>query len=155
MGKQNQYDDSVRVPFFVVGPGVPKGRKLDAPIYLQDVMPTTLELAGVPRPGHVEFRSLLPFIRGERTNSFYPAIYGGYLKFQRMITMDGWKLILYPKVPKARLFNLKEDPLERNDLSDRPEQKARMKRLFAEFRKLQAQTGDTLDCVSVFPELAK
>jgi choline-sulfatase len=154
MGKQNQYDDSVRVPFFVVGPGVPKGRKLDAPIYLQDVMPTTLELAGVPRPGHVEFHSLLPFIRGQRTNSFYPAIYGGYLKFQRMITMDGWKLILYPKVPKARLFNLKEDPLEQHDLSDRPEQKARMKRLFAEFRKLQAQTGDTLDCASVFPELA-
>ena len=44
VGKQNQYDHSIRVPFVVVGPGVPKGVTDTAPIYLQDVMPTTLEL---------------------------------------------------------------------------------------------------------------
>ncbi|MCB1127349.1 MAG: sulfatase-like hydrolase/transferase, partial [Verrucomicrobiae bacterium] len=86
MGKQNQYDDSVRVPFFVVGPGVPKGKRLDAAVYLQDIMPTTLELAGVAKPGHVEFQSVLPFVRGQRVESFYPAVYGGYLKLQRMVT---------------------------------------------------------------------
>ena len=44
VGKQNQYDHSIRVPFVVVGPGVPSGVTEPTPIYLQDVMPTTLEL---------------------------------------------------------------------------------------------------------------
>ncbi len=45
LGKQNMYDHSVRVPFMVVGPNVAADRRIDEPIYLQDVMPTTLELA--------------------------------------------------------------------------------------------------------------
>ena len=48
MGKQNLYDASVRVPFIVAGPGVPAGKKIDAPVYLQDAMPTVLKLAGAP-----------------------------------------------------------------------------------------------------------
>ena len=51
MGKQNMYDHSVRVPFMVVGPGVKAGQKIDEPIYLQDVMPTTLELCGHRKAG--------------------------------------------------------------------------------------------------------
>jgi len=41
IGKQNLFDDSVRVPLLVVGPGVAKGRKISAPVYLQDIMPTS------------------------------------------------------------------------------------------------------------------
>jgi choline-sulfatase len=154
-GKQNQYDHSVRVPFFVVGPGVPKGKRMDAAVYLQDVMPTTLELAGVSQPDHVEFQSILPLVRGERKASLYPAVYGAYLKLQRMITVDGWKLILYPKIGRARLYDLRHDPGEMHDLSQDPAQQARLKWLFAEFRKLQETTGDTLDCVTPFPALAQ
>ena len=45
MGKQNMFDHSVRVPLMVVGPDVPKNRKIDARVYLQDVMATSLELS--------------------------------------------------------------------------------------------------------------
>lgn len=65
MGKQNQYDHSIRVPFMVVGPGVDAGRVIDEPIYLQDVRPTALALAGITTPEHVEFQNLLPLLRGE------------------------------------------------------------------------------------------
>lgn len=34
LGKQNQYDHSIRVPFIVAGPGVQVGRTIDEPIYL-------------------------------------------------------------------------------------------------------------------------
>src|SRR6478609_4217118 len=51
-GKQNLYDHSVRVPFIVAGPtsistAAKRGQRIDASIYLQDVMPTSLELAGI------------------------------------------------------------------------------------------------------------
>jgi len=151
-GKQNMYEHSVRVPFMVVGPGVEKGKRLDTPIYLQDVMPTTLALAGVEQPDHVEFQDLQPILAGDK-KSKYEAIYGGYLKVQRSVTHDGWKLILYPKANQARLYHVAEDPQEMHDLADTPQAKARMRQLFAVFQKLQAQNGDTLDLAKTFPEL--
>ncbi|MCH8048465.1 MAG: sulfatase-like hydrolase/transferase [Planctomycetes bacterium] len=153
MGKQNLYDHSVRVPFIAVGPGIAKGAKNDAWIYLQDVMPTTLELAGVEKPRHVEFNSLLPLLRGETKKSSYGALYGAYLKVQRSVTEGDYKLILYPKIKRARLYNLKNDPLEMRDLAASTESKPIIKRLFARFLELQKEMGDGLDIKSVFSDL--
>ena len=103
LGKQNMYDHSVRVPWMISGPGVAADKKIAEPIYLQDVMPTTLELAGVEKPAHVEFHSVMPVLRGESKGS-YDAIYGGYLDLQRMVSHEGHKLILYPMPePATRL----------------------------------------------------
>jgi arylsulfatase A-like enzyme len=152
MGKQNLYDDSTRVPLMVTGPGVAKGKKIDTPVYLQDIMATSLDLAGVEKPDHVEFKSLMPLIRGEDVVP-YDAIYGAYLDSQRSVTMDGYKLILYPAVPVARLYNLVDDPKEMNDLASKPESKPIMKKLFARLLKLQVEVGDEVDLKSVYPEL--
>jgi choline-sulfatase len=144
MGKQNMYDHSVRVPFFVVGPDIPHGQQLNTPIYLQDVMPSTLELAGVTPPKHVEFQSMLPLIRGERQRS-YDRIYGAYMETQRMITDGDYKLIIYPQVPKRLLYHLAEDPLEENDLSGDPRHAARMAAMTKKLRELQGQMDDKLE----------
>ncbi len=117
VGKQNMYDHSMRVPFIVVGPDVAKDAVIDAPIYMQDVMPTSLEIAGAAIPEHVEFKSLLPLINGDSKQS-YDSIYGAYIDFQRMIVQGDHKLIVYPKVKRTQLFNLKDDPWETRDLSD-------------------------------------
>ncbi|HUT08932.1 MAG TPA: sulfatase-like hydrolase/transferase [Thermoguttaceae bacterium] len=152
MGKQNLYDHSVRVPLIVCGPDVAQGKKLDAPVYLQDIMPSTLELAGVEKPDHVQFKSLMPLVRGEAEKS-YDAIYGAYLAVQRSVKQDGYKLLLYPKIAKARLFHVQEDPYEMKDLADDPQYKPLMKKLFARLLELQEETGDELDLKGVFPEL--
>ncbi|MEN8200959.1 MAG: sulfatase-like hydrolase/transferase [Bacteroidota bacterium] len=152
MGKQNMYDHSVRVPLMVCGKGIPKNKKLEMPVYLQDIMPSTLELAGVEIPGHVEFKSLLPLIDGKKSTQ-YDAIYGAYMDVQRMVAEDGFKLILYPRVPVARLYNLREDPDEMNDLAGDPANRIKMKELFNTLQKLQEETGDTLDLGSLFPEM--
>ncbi|MCP4191937.1 MAG: sulfatase-like hydrolase/transferase [Planctomycetaceae bacterium] len=152
-GKQNMYDHSVRVPFMVNGPGIKAGQRCDAPIYLQDVMPTTLELAGIEKPEHVQFDTLMPIIRGEERTSGYDAMYGAYLRLQRMVTMDDYKLILYPKAKVVRLFDLRTDPHEMDDLASDPRQLDRMKRMFARFLELQKETGDQLNIESVFPQL--
>jgi len=152
IGKQNLFDHSVRVPLVVTGPDIEGGKRIGAPVYLQDIMPTTLDLAGAAVPGHVQFRSLMPLLRGKRDRS-HDAIYGAYLQLQRMVTQDGHKLLLYPKIQKALLFNLREDPLEMHDLADAPGSQAIMKRLFATLRRLQKETGDSLDLAQAFPGL--
>ncbi len=153
LGKQNMYDHSLRVPFMVVGPGVPKNHRMPAPIYLQDVMPTTLALAGVKSPEHVFYHSLLPQISGQQGDSHYPVILGSYLDKQRAVVRDGWKLILYPDAKVARLYHVELDQLELEDRAGEITQLDRQRRLFAELLKLQTQLGDTLELRSVYPQL--
>ena len=155
MGKQNMFDHSVRVPYIICGPEIAEGRKNSEPIYLQDTMATALELAGAKKPDYVQFHSLLPLLKEKGKKSPYEAIYGAYTTQQRMIARDGKKLILYPKIPKALLFDLNQDPLEMADLSGSVDMQDTMKSLFAAFVALQKETGDKLDVVSVFPELAQ
>ncbi len=144
MGKQNLYDHSVRIPFMVVGPNVPQNRKIAAPIYMQDVMPTTLEWAGAKKPASVEFHSLVPLLTGESETS-YDAIYGAYTQTQRMVTEGNDKLIVYPRIGKTMLFDLKTDPLETHDLADDPQYKKKIRNLMDKLQSLQQTMGDKLD----------
>lgn len=153
MGKQNMFDHSLRTPLLVVGPNVAKGEKRDMDVYLQDIMPTTIEIAGSEVPGYVEFKSLLPMIRGEQEESSYPAVYGCYMDLQRMVRKDQYKLITYPKASKILLFDLQNDPLELNDLSEDPAYEKRIKDMFAELEELCSQMGDTLVLRDFYPGL--
>ncbi|TWU64944.1 Arylsulfatase [Crateriforma conspicua] len=143
IGKQNLYDHSVRVPFFVVGPDVEGGRKVDQPIYLQDVMPTTLELAGVEKPQHVEFQSLLPILDGQPSR--YETVYGAYLDLQRSVRNDHHKLIVYPKAGVVRLYDIQADPKEMHDLAGDADSRPIVEDLFAELQRQQAAMNDPLD----------
>ncbi len=153
-GKQNLYDCSLRVPLIVVGPKVPKNKKIDTDVYLQDIMASALDIAGVKKPDFVDFNSFMPIIFGERKSSYYDAIYGAYINFQRMIRKDGFKLIIYPKVPIVRLYNLNDDPDEMVDLAQDLKYQAKIKILFADFEKLQVKMKDTLNLKYYFPDLS-
>lgn len=154
MGKQNQYEHSVRPPFIVVGPNVPQGSRVSEPIYLQDVHPTTFDLAGIPTPEHVDFKSLKPYLHGvDYDCEHYPAVYGAYTETQRMVIHEGFKLIVYPKIGKTLLFDLEKDPEEITDLSD--SHCAKEKELFQVLLKQQDVMGDPLDLRSAFPKLAE
>ncbi len=145
MGKQSLYDHSIRVPFVVVGPDVPKGAVIDANIYLQDAMATALDIGGVKKPDYLAFNSVLPFIRGERTASYYPAVYGGYRTHQRMIRKDGFKLIVYPNLGTSLLFDVNADPHELHDLSQDTSYRERKQALFDGLIDLQTELRDSLD----------
>ncbi len=152
MGKQNQYEHSVRVPFIVVGPNVPQGSRVSEPVYLQDIHPTTFDLAGIKKPDHVDFQSLAGYLQGDYDCEHYSAVYGAYTETQRMAIHDGFKLIVYPKIGKSLLFDLKADPDEMKDLSD--SQCSKTRELFQVLLKQQAVMGDPLDLIAAFPELA-
>ena len=149
LGKQTQFDHSIRPPFMIVGPDVPAGKKVDADIYLQDAMATSLELAGIEKPDYVFFNSVLDLVNGSRTESHYDAIYNGYIDYQRMIRKDGFKLIVYPKLNKLLLFDMKNDPEEMNDLAALPEHGEKVDTMFEELLELQKQMNDPLDISAI------
>ena len=151
MGKQNMFDHSMRVPLMVVGPNIPKGKKIEADVYLQDIMATTLDIAEIEKPEYIEFNSFMDLANESRTKSNYGAIYGTYEKgSQRMIRKDNYKLIVYPKSQKVLLFDLENDPLELNDLSSDPENSKKLKTLFNDLIQLQSSMGDELDLKSIY-----
>jgi choline-sulfatase len=141
-GKQSMYEHSLKVPLIVAGPGLPKRKRIDTPVYMQDVMPTTLEIAGKAIPEHVQYKSLLPLLRGERTEQ-YASIYGAFEQnSQRMVRSGDFKLIVFPKAKTVLLYDLKNDPDEMNNLADLPEHAQTVKALLAEQEKLQQEAGD-------------
>lgn len=145
MGKQNMYDHSMRPPLIVVGPNVPKGRREEMAVYMQDIMPTTIEYAGGAVPEWVEFHSLIPFINGNSSDSNYPEIYGAYMDLQRMIRVDDYKLIVYPEAQILKLFDLANDPLEMYNLAAASRQQDRIRSMYGKLLELQVEMGDTLD----------
>ena len=73
------------------------------------------------------------------------AIYGAYVNKQRMVTMGGHKMIVYPAIDKTLLFNLRNDALEVHNLADDPSQKWRLEEMKRALKSLQKETGDSLD----------
>jgi len=141
MGKQNMFEHSMRVPLIVNGPALAKDRRIETPVYLQDIMPTTLELAGVGVPEHVQFKSLKPLLEGKKTEH-YEAIYGAYKDLQRMVRRGDYKLIYYPKIHKTLLFNLREDREEMMNLAGKKEYAGLVAELKGKLRELQKEQGD-------------
>jgi choline-sulfatase len=154
LGKQNLYEHSTRVPFIVSGPGVPKNKRVSSPIYLQDIMPSTLAIAGVDKPEHVQFNDIMPLVRGNKTKVPYKEIYGAYLDAQRSITVGNEKILVYPNVPAIRVYDIGRDPYETKDIASTKKGKAIISKLFPRLLELQKRMEDTLDLTESFPDFA-
>ncbi|MFI3287360.1 MAG: sulfatase-like hydrolase/transferase [Rikenellaceae bacterium] len=145
IGKQNMYDASMRVPLILSGPGIERGKEVDALVYLQDVMATALDLVGSEGVDSVDFCSLLPLALGESGAEGRSAVYGAYTGLQRSVRDSEYKMIIYPEYDLVRLYNLVDDPLEMNDLAGDSAYRAKLEELFEKFKVLQSLTGDPLD----------
>lgn len=140
-GKQNLYDHSMRTPLIFAGPGIPKDKKSDAMCYLLDLFPTLGAMAGMLAPPGSDGKSLVPVLQ-EKTTRHRDAIFLAYMKVQRAVRDDRWKIIVYPHLNKTQLFDLKTDPDEKKDLAADPAHAAELKRLRETLQKMQQDLGD-------------
>ncbi|MBW2279985.1 MAG: sulfatase [Deltaproteobacteria bacterium] len=62
------HEEILRVPLTFQGPGIAANRRVDVPVGLIDMLPTVLELAGLPPSRQAHGRSLAPLLRGEPTD---------------------------------------------------------------------------------------
>jgi arylsulfatase A-like enzyme len=140
-GKQNLYDHSMHSPLIMAGPGIPRGRQIDALCYLLDIFPTLGELAGVPGPEGSEGQSLAPIIAG-RQRTGRDSLFTAYADTQRAVRDERWKLIIYPQVHETQLFDLRTDPGEMHDLAEDPNHTGELKRLIKVLRDWQSRLDD-------------
>ena len=110
-GKGKPYEESIRMPLLVRGPGVQAGTTTDKLTLNTDFFPTFTDLAGVTTPEYVDGRSLRPVLEGSAT-SWRTAI---LLEIRSSIlgirTSDGRKYIEYGDGFKE-YYDLKADPNE-------------------------------------------
>ena len=127
-GKRIPYQGSVHIPFLVRTPaswGYPRGQTLSNPICLEDVMPTLLELAGVPIPDTVEGDSLAPLLRGEST-PWREFVHIECAPLHQTLTDGKEKFVWFTADGREQFFRLSEDPDECHDLIDRPQEAERI-----------------------------
>lgn len=151
IGKQNQHEHSVRAPWCITGPGIPVGKRINTPIYIQDAMATGLDLAGAKKPSYCDFQSVIPLLHqsvlpaATRTDTGRKVIYGAYVNFQRMVTTDGFKLIVYPQQKVELLYNLNKDPNEQVNLASHPEHATTLSAMRSALAQQMKQMKDPVD----------
>jgi arylsulfatase A-like enzyme len=120
------YDDVVRVPLLMRGPGVVGGRAIDQFVTATiDMAPTLCELAGVPAPEGCQGRSLAPLLAGNVPSDWPDDVVATYngnqfgLYLQRMLRTRDWKYIWNP-TSEDELYDLEQDPWELINLIGEP-----------------------------------
>jgi arylsulfatase len=130
------YEGLVRIPLIFIYPDKFKQNlQSEALVELVDIVPTLLELAGLPVPDRIQGKSLLPILTGQESADhhrdfvrceFYDALYpnpnSGYENaFGTMIKTDRYKLSVYHGFQHGELFDLQKDPGEYKNLWDEPD----------------------------------
>jgi arylsulfatase A-like enzyme len=146
--KITMHEESVRVPMFMVGPGVPSGVRTSALVSSLDVYPTLLELAGVQDlPKHLMGKSLVPILKDPhaevRTTVFSECVGVGGAAGQghRMARTKRWKYIL-TGTDEQYLFDQQKDPCELRSQIDVPELKPVADELRSKLSTWMRQIGD-------------
>lgn len=153
-GKWLAYEESMRVPLIVRDPRLPAGlrgvRREEMALNI-DLAPTMLRLAGVPVPPEMQGRDLSPLLSGTavkwRDDWFYEHTYTPEddrppIARSEAVRTARWKYIRYiDTTPRfEQLFDLLNDPLERQNLADRPEHKQILADLRARWQQLRRES---------------
>jgi N-acetylglucosamine-6-sulfatase len=142
IGKYNQFQGTVNVPFYVRGPGIAPGSTYDAVTGNIDIAPTIAEIAGATPPEGVDGVSLLPLLHGgepparryfllgraltptnttsngleEAPESSVETERSSRLNDFTGVTNGRYKLIRYTHLPHEELYDLRNDPYELDNL---------------------------------------
>jgi len=118
------YDTVARIPLLVKMPGQKRQRRNSAIVQPPDLMPTLLDLCGVPIPPGRHGRSMKPLLtgRGRRLREY--AVAGGQLGGKRgmlstPVTIqreDGWTLIYGHPTDPPELYNVAKDPAQKKNV---------------------------------------
>lgn len=130
------YEEIIRIPLIIWWPEKLKHRVVDEWAQQIDVMPTILDILGLPIPEGVQGCSLLPFMQGNPANNLRPVfcetILGGYQSTKEMekvrlrcVRTKEWKLIYTNASPdglssdRYELYDLKNDQKEEKNVMER------------------------------------
>ncbi|MDO6439112.1 sulfatase-like hydrolase/transferase [Cyclobacterium sp. 1_MG-2023] len=124
-GKQSMYEGGLRVPTAISWPAkIKAGTSSDQVNLSMDIFPTLTEIAGVPLDHDINGRSFLSTLLGETMREEVRPLYfvrreggtryGG--KAYHALRLGDWKLLQNSPFQPMELYNLKEDPYEKNNI---------------------------------------
>lgn len=137
------YNELLHVPLLVAGKGI-QPRRIPETVSAIDLMPTLAELLGLPQPPEWKGSSLAEVLRGGQAPAARPIFAQGtsnrcWPHPQQAVIDSGWKLVREAGSEVRHLYNLNDDPAERNDLA-------------AQYPDRAAQLGQLLtDWLATFP----
>jgi arylsulfatase A-like enzyme len=128
VGKTTAYEEDIRVPFVMRGPGVPKGKRLTSLVVNTDLAPTFAAIAGATPNSFVDGRSFLPLLsdpeqpwrvsfgieRGQIDNTMEIT---GAATFHGLRTAD-WTYVDYGN-GERELYDLRADPYQLENIAGR------------------------------------
>ncbi len=115
------YDAYMRVPLIIHNPYErDKGRREKIPVTLLDIAPTIMESVGLRRLSHFQGRSLLGLERGDKKISIFQETYKPEAIQDRFALLHHpWHLIITPEDKTYELFNLSDDPDEKENIYEK------------------------------------
>ena len=141
------YEESIRTPLIIRSPKEPYKQLIPAMTLNIDIAPTILDLAEIDLPQSMQGKSLVPLIQ-EKTESLRDIwFYEHLLNIPKIPKSEGirtadYKYLSYliPNQNYEMLFNLKQDPLEENNLANLPQYQDKLQ----EFRQAVNQFSKSL-----------
>jgi arylsulfatase A-like enzyme len=136
------YEEQVRVPLVVAGPGVKPGTRVDTVVQTIDLLPTVLSALGIPRPARVRGRDLGPVLAGDAREGGTPE--GDGVAFAEtddyaLVAAGADRLLCERSAAACALYRPGTDPAERHDLA--AEAPARFAELRATLRAIERDHG--------------
>ena len=120
--KHCNFESSLHVPMIVKAPGKTSGEKSQAITEYVDVYPSLCELAGVSIPEHVDGESFVPIMEGGQMEKDYAI--SKYFNGVTLIKGDMFYTEFIDEKGNRQthmLFDHSSDPLELNNLAEKPE----------------------------------
>lgn len=143
------YDQCYRLPLIAVHPRCQAaGHVCDEFVYLHDLFPTFLDVAGVNPPDGLDGQSILANILGRDQptgrESIFAAFTGHIFPYeQRMVRTRTHKLV-YNRADIGELYDLVDDPWEMTNRIDLPDTRAIQRELLELLRGHLVRLGDPL-----------
>lgn len=140
--KATYFEGGTRVPYFIRWPNaIPQGATYPAPVSHFDIFGTAAAAAGIPVPKDraIDGVDLLPFIKGQTSGRPHDRLFwrGGDYK---VVRAGDWKLQVTERPRQNWLYNLAQDPGERNNLAaSDPARVAELRAMIDEFNRQQAK----------------
>lgn len=142
--KNYSYEGGIAAPMIVTWPrGLAKPGTVTGHVgHFIDIMPTFVEIAGVPYPeeygGHrvlpCEGESFLPVIRGEETGRRKPIFWEW--QYGQAVREGRWKIVKHGLDNPWSLYDMEADPTETRDLAaEQPDRVKRMGEMFDAWKK--------------------
>jgi len=156
------YDELIRVPLIIRYPGkITSGMVVKGQVSHLDIMPTVLDLAGLPIPAQCQGKSLLSVIEGRGTLPVgRPAYMESFClgKKLRGVRTSSQKIVEQLHDNRTLMFDLLGDPLEQHNLfgTERAGEFAELNRQFGAWKQAVAtQTNSPVEQAELSPRLRR